>query len=104
VKSEVLPEFIWWYLNSEASKVQWRLNSTSTTGLGNLNAAIINNLRVPVPPMKIQQEISSTLKVIVEEIDYLISKSEKSIDVLKERRQSLISGAVTGKIDVRKVA
>jgi type I restriction enzyme S subunit len=36
--------------------------------------------------------------------DLLISKSELSIAFLKEHRSSLISAAVTGKIDVRELA
>ena len=34
-------------------------------------------------------------------IDILIEKSNKSIELLKEKRTALISAAVTGKIDVR---
>ncbi len=104
LKSGILPSYIWWYLNSEATKVQWRINSTSTTGLGNLNSSIINNLRVPVPPEHIQVEIAAKINKAVSEIDALISSSRKSVEILKERRQSLISSSVTGKIDVQKVA
>jgi len=34
-------------------------------------------------------------------IDTLIAKAKRSIEILQEHRSSLISAAVTGKIDVR---
>ena len=38
-----------------------------------------------------------------QQIDDLISKEQRKIELLQEYRQSLISDAVTGKIDVRDV-
>ena len=35
-------------------------------------------------------------------LDNLISKSQSQINFLQEKRQALITAAVTGKIDVRK--
>ena len=37
-------------------------------------------------------------------IDTLITKTEQSIALLKEKRAALITAAVTGKIDVRSAA
>lgn len=45
-----------------------------------------------------------TLKNETLQIDALIEKIRKSIDLLREYRTVLISAAVTGKIDVRKEA
>jgi type I restriction enzyme S subunit len=37
-------------------------------------------------------------------VDELISRTERSIELLKEKRSALITAAVTGKIDVREAA
>jgi type I restriction enzyme S subunit len=41
------------------------------------------------------------IKVQTTRIDTLISKTERSIELLKERRSALITAAVTGQIDLR---
>ena len=53
------------------------------------------------PPFREQDQIVNFLDRKTEQIDELISEEQRSIELLKEYRQSLISNAVTGKIDVR---
>ena len=53
------------------------------------------------PPVDEQDEIANFLDQKTEQIDELISAEHRKIELLKEYRQSLISEAVTGKIDVR---
>ena len=48
-----------------------------------------------------QQQIINYLDKKTSKIDTLIEKSNKSIELLKEKRTAIISAAVTGKIDVR---
>ena len=56
-----------------------------------------------VPPFSEQQAIADHLDQKTSEVDDLISGIQESIAQLKSYRQSLISEAVTGKIDVRGV-
>ena len=51
--------------------------------------------------MSEQEAIVEFLDRETNQIDVLSAKAGEMIDVLKERRQALISAAVTGKIDVR---
>ena len=53
------------------------------------------------PPVDEQDRIANFLDNKTEQIDELISTEQQKIKLLKEYRQSLISEAVTGKIDVR---
>ena len=53
------------------------------------------------PPVDEQDKIVNLLDCKTEQIDELISTEQRKIELLKEYRQSLISEAVTGKIDVR---
>lgn len=65
---------------------------------------LVRDLRrfmIPTPPFEEQKEIA---RVIIKELytlNTIISKYKKQIDLMQEYRTSLISQAVTGKIDVR---
>jgi type I restriction enzyme S subunit len=48
--------------------------------------------------------ILSRLKTGIAQIDALAAKTERSIELLRERRMALITAAVTGKIDLREAA
>lgn len=56
---------------------------------------------IAIPPLDEQRAIVAHLDHETSQIDALSAKARQMIDVLKERRQALISAAVTGKIDVR---
>lgn len=58
-------------------------------------------LRSPVPPLNEQRAIADYIYRETTKIDTFVAKVQQSIDKLREYRQSLISAAVTGKIDVR---
>ena len=59
------------------------------------------SLQLPIPPRNQQDEIVVYLDRETAKIEALSAKAREMIEVLKERRQALISAAVTGKIDVR---
>lgn len=59
---------------------------------------------VVVPPVDHQRAIADQLDQESARIDSLIAKTERSIDLLREKRVALITAAVTGKIDVRNAA
>ncbi|HAG8567690.1 MULTISPECIES: restriction endonuclease subunit S [Enterobacterales] len=61
----------------------------------------VANTRLPLPDLKEQDAILATLDLETARIDALISKSEQSIILLKERRAAFITAAVTGQIDLR---
>jgi len=64
----------------------------------------IGGLPIPIPRPNEQTAIAAFLDRETAKIDALISKTEKAIELAKERRSALISAAVTGKIDVREAA
>lgn len=73
-------------------------------GQPNINQDTLRSLRLPTPPMTEQHSIVQYLDTETSKIDALAAKAREMIDILKERRQALISAAVTGKIDVRGLA
>ena len=54
-----------------------------------------------IPSKQQQTQIAAFLDRKTKQIDELVSEEQRIIELLKEYRQSLISDAVTGKIDVR---
>ena len=61
----------------------------------------VSNITWVIPPFSEQTQIANYLNQKIEQIDNLIAIENQKIQLLKKYRQSLISDAVTGKIDVR---
>ncbi len=66
-----------------------------------LTSEHLMNISVVIPPTPEQTQIADFLDHKTAQIDKLASEAQRSIELLKEYRQSLISDAVTGKIDAR---
>ena len=64
----------------------------------------VGGFSTPVPPVPEQDEIVAFIRKETAAIDALTVKVRRAIDLLKEFRTTLISAAVTGKIDVREEA
>ncbi|MDE2421660.1 MAG: restriction endonuclease subunit S [Gammaproteobacteria bacterium] len=74
---------------------------SSNTALPSMTQTDLLNLAVTIPPILEQIEITKFLDKENLKFDTLITKQNQLIDKLKEYRASIISHAVTGKIDVR---
>lgn len=59
------------------------------------------NVIVPLPPVKEQRSIMNTIGERLASVSDLVTKTEASVELLQEHRTTLISAAVTGKINVR---
>lgn len=70
-------------------------------GQPNISQAIIQEHRIPVPSVDEQHAIASYLDIKTSKIDATIASLESQRDDLNALKQSVISEAVTGKIDVR---
>ena len=64
-----------------------------------LSVEIVGNLRIPVPPHDEQTAIATFLDHETAKIDALVAEQEKLIELLKEKRQAVISHAVTKGLD-----
>ncbi len=65
-----------------------------------LSVDAIKNLHIPIPPYDEQNEIVSVLNFQLQKIESIKRKTAQSIELLNERRSSLISEAVTGKLEI----
>ena len=79
----------------------WLEQQIIISTIQNVNGEKYSNFQLPIPRHQEQKQIVSFLDHKTEQIDELITAEQRKIELLKEYRQSLISEAVTGKIDVR---
>lgn len=91
----LIPRFAWYLLNHSLVRKQFDVMSSSTTGLANLNAGLIGSVLVPVPPAEEQVAIVLFLDRETAKIDALVEEQRRLIELLKEKRQAVISHAVT---------
>ena len=98
--SAYLTEFMYWILNSQVFNKFIQYMSLGST-IVHLYQQTFENFSFPITNLNEQKTIAHFLDRKVAEIDGLISDIKLQIQKLKEYRQSLISEAVTGKIDVR---
>lgn len=77
------------------------LSVKQTTGIQNIDSFWYLNELAPFPPKAEQIQVVAHIDREAAKIDTLITKYERELELLAEYRASLISHAVTGKIDVR---
>jgi type I restriction enzyme S subunit len=64
-----------------------------------INIGTLSSVVVPVPPLPEQTAIASFLDTETSKIDSLVSEQRRLIELLKEKRQAVISHAVTKGLD-----
>ncbi|MCC5909495.1 MAG: restriction endonuclease subunit S [Clostridiaceae bacterium] len=102
LNQEYTTEFMYYMLASEMFKTYIKHMETGST-IKHLYQDTFVNFIYPLPKIDEQSEIIEYLNYKVKEIDSSINLINEQIQKLKEYRQSLISEAVTGKIDVRDI-
>ncbi|MDF5068489.1 restriction endonuclease subunit S, partial [Vibrio parahaemolyticus] len=90
--SDVINEYLWWVL--QISKVQFDAISTGST-FEAVSAEQVNNFSLALPSRTEQKIIAAFLDYETARIDQLIAKQQQLIELLKEKRQAVISHAVT---------
>lgn len=94
-----IPRWIFWVMNSEIFIRQ--SSSFLTATINQLTISNLYSMSSPIAPASEQAEIDAHLSRETQKLDALVEHAQSAIILLQERRASLISAAVTGKIDVR---
>ena len=91
---------LYWLKSSPANQL---IKSFAKFAIGQVSISITNLKEIPVgyPPPVEQTQIVNFLDHKTAKIDELRSNEQRSLELLKEYRQTLISEVVTGKLDVR---
>lgn len=93
---KVLPDYLWFYLQGEYHRLRALAYGNNQP---NLNAGIINNYPIVIPPIKSNDPLEVTQTVIVNEIEKRknqIKALRKQADELKVEAQKLFEEAVFG--------
>lgn len=96
--SSVTPAFLHAALSQRGVAEQLGLDSVGAT-MPNLNTAILGRIVLPVPPLAEQDGITTFLDRELAKLGTLITKQDRLIELLQEKRQAVISHAVTKGLD-----
>ena len=99
VNTKIKREYLIFILKSSRFKEFILLLSGSTT-IPDLNHGDFNSIKIPIPPLSEQCEISQKLELKLEVFKEIILKEEKRLNLIREYRESLVSSVVTGKIRI----
>jgi type I restriction enzyme S subunit len=100
--SEQDQRFLMYALNSMGADQLEPIKVGST--ITRINVDQIGELKVPVPAVEIQRQVADALDLERERIDQLAQRVRRQIDLLGERRQTLITASVTGQLNIAKAA
>ncbi len=89
------PKFLYYFTKSAAYDAWKGLIFTQAT-IQNISAVKYGQLKIPVPPVRTQNEIVSYLEAREVEFDSLAANLRKQIETLEQYRKSLIHEYVTG--------
>lgn len=92
--------FLFDYLTSDCLVRYIEAEAAGST-VTHLRVEQVYNIPVVVPPLEEKRQIDIAIRKMKASFLTLIDQAQNSVGLLKERRSSLISAAVTGKIDVR---
>ena len=97
------PEFLLYLLLSDQFST-WAVLESQRVAMPKINRETLNELRIPVPPISEQRDISVFLRSNLRLIDRQREAILDSVSLLRERRATLITAAVTGQLDPEEMA
>lgn len=98
-QSKIYPKFAYWFYYDLYKKEIY--NSIGSGVRSSMTSSDLLDIEIPIPSIKEQKLISQYLDKKIEEIDYLIKKIRMKIELLKEKKTSLINHYVTKGLDPR---
>lgn len=92
--------YVAWWSQSKHHLDQIVLGASRST-INNFSGSKFRSMKIPLPSLNTQYQISAQLDSQIASVDSLVVKAEQLIILARERRTALITAAVTGQIDVR---
>ena len=96
IKADVFPKFLYYAVLN----IPFEYYSTKTA-LPSMTQTSLGNFRVPTPSYEIQKKIVTYIEKELQIFDQAINKAKHQIELIKEYRDSLITHAVTGQIEIK---
>ncbi len=98
LSNSYVPEFMYWILYSDVFKSFYDYNKSGST-IQHLYQNVFNEFKFPLPTIEEQITIANYLDQKTSQIDDLIAKKERLIQLLEEERTAIINQAVTKGLD-----
>lgn len=89
------PEWLYWLIRSVVFRQVVEANAKPAINQASIPQGALKAIRIPVPQLNEQREIAEFLGHETAKVDALIEEQRKLIELLKEKRQAVISHAVT---------
>ncbi|WP_080509894.1 restriction endonuclease subunit S [Halorubrum saccharovorum] len=93
------PQYLLYWLYSKPAKYQYNLFTHGST-VKHLRVKDVPNLELELPPIDIQNRIVDEISQLRARTEKLTEKVGKMTTLLEEKRQAVITAAVTGQIDM----
>ena len=90
--STIEARFLFWWLDANYQNIRNMAGGDLRDGL---NLELLGNIQCPIPTLTEQTTIATFLDQETAKIDTLVSEQKRLIELLKEKRQAVISHAVT---------
>ena len=97
---KLLPEYLEMMLASVNARRYFESTANQTTNLASTNTGVVGALYVPLPPVRDQRRIVDEFSDVERRHQALKAAACRQIALLRERRQALITAAVSGRVDV----
>jgi type I restriction enzyme S subunit len=98
--SRLLPEYLALVTRTQYARAYFEVTSSKATGIAHTSSTKITSFRVPLPPVGEQRRIAAAISEAVARINALREPVLEQVKLFAERRQALITAAVTGGITV----
>jgi type I restriction enzyme, S subunit len=96
----LVPEFLAYMTQTVHGRCYFESTGSRTTNLASTNSYKIMAFPIPLPPIDAQRKTVNDLQAAVEHSERTRALIEQQRSLLRERRQALITAAVTGQFDV----
>jgi len=97
--AQTVSEYLFYLLSSEPFRVLGESEMYGAGGQKRVPDAFVRNFRIAFPPIDEQKQIAEFLNHETAKIDALIEEQQRLIELLDEKRQAVISHAVTKGLD-----
>lgn len=97
-RHDVSARYLAWALSSPPVLAQNRELARGTTRQ-RMNTTLAKSIRIAIPSLEVQEEVVAQYDLASRSLSTAMDAAREVIDLLRERREALITAAVTGRID-----
>jgi type I restriction enzyme, S subunit len=98
--SRLLPEYLALVTRTRYARAYFEMTASKTTGVAHTSSTKITAFRVPLRPVPEQDRLVRHVHEALARTNPLRESAKRQLELLAERRQALITAAVTGEIDI----